>query len=69
MSKIQEYTGVECKKESSVEVGDVGDKGEEEDKDGDNIFFWVKQENLHIPEGVHGGIIIFCTCSRRWREG
>ena len=48
VGKIQGYTGEERRKESSCEEGDEGEEGEEEIEDMGNIFFGVKQENLHV---------------------
>ena len=42
----QEYTGVERKKESSVERSDDADKGEEKIEGGDDIFEGIKQVDV-----------------------
>lgn len=67
VGKIQEYTGVECKKEILVEEGEQGNEEEEKGEDMDDIFFRVKQKNLHVLGGFHGNSIIFHRYNRRWR--
>ena len=65
VGKIQGYTGQECKKDKS-EVGEDGDDdGEEVVKDIGCVFFRIKQENLHVPGGGHGGNDVWCKRSRR----
>ena len=44
---------------------DVLDKGEEEEKAWDDIFFGIKQINVHAKEDVHKGIDFLHRC-RRW---
>ena len=60
----QGYTGIECKKERSVEEGDGADEGEEETEGGDNIFKGVKQVDLHVLMMSFEGVVFF---ELRWR--
>ena len=59
------YTGVEHKKERSVDEEDDGDKGEKETEGGDNIFVGVKQVNFHAQGGGYGDVIVFWRHRRR----
>ena len=52
VGKTQGYTGNECRKESLCEEGDVGKEEEKEIEDMGNVFFRIKQENLHVSGGV-----------------
>ena len=61
----QGYTGVEHKKERSVERGDDADEGEKEIEGGDNIFEGVKQVDLHVLEVGSEGIVFVETCRRK----
>ena len=67
VGSTQGYIGKECKKESSEEGGDEGEEGEKEVKGMRDVFFRVKQENLHVEEGFHKGNGVWCRRSRRWR--
>ena len=61
----QGYTGVERKKESSVERGDESDKGEKEIEDRDDIFGRIKQVDLHAKRvGLEDAV--FIEICRRW---
>ena len=58
VGKTQGYAGYECKKDVS-EVGEDGDDdGKEEEEDMGCVFFRVKQENLHVLGGCHGGNVV-----------
>ena len=61
----QGYTGVECKKERSMERGDDTDEGEKEIEGGDNIFEGVKQVNLHVLKIGSEGVVSIGTCRRK----
>ena len=60
-----EYTGVECKKEISVERGNDADEGEKEVEGRDNIFGRVKQIDSHAVKVGFGGVV--CIVIRRRR--
>ena len=53
----QGYTGVEHKKERSVERGDDADEGEKEIEGGDDIFEGVKQVDSHVLRVGSEGVI------------
>ena len=60
--------GVDSKKESSEEREEDTEDGEEESEDMRDVFFRVKQKDLHVTEGVLGGSDVWCKRSRRWRR-
>ena len=51
VGSTQGYIGKDFKNKVSEEGGDEGEEGEEEIEDMRNIFFRIKQENLHVPGG------------------
>ena len=60
--------GEEFKNENSEEAEDNGEDREEETDDIGNVFFGVKQENLHVREGCHIGSDVWYRRSRRWKR-
>ena len=54
----QGYITLEHKKERLAGNGDVSDEGEEEEKSRDNIFFRVKQIDVHTKGSFYGGISV-----------
>ena len=60
--------GEESKNENSEETEDSGEDREEEIDDIGDVFFGVKQENLHVPEGCLVGSGVWYRCSRRWKR-
>ena len=68
VGSIQGYTGEEFKNENSKEVEDNREDGDEEINDIGDVFFRVKQENLHVPEGYPVGSGVWYRCSRRWKR-
>ena len=61
----QGYTGVEHKKERSVNEGDNNDEEKEETEGGDDIFCGIKQIDVQSGAGEHEDIVISCICRRR----
>ena len=59
------YTGVEHKKESSVERGDNSDEGEKKVEGGDDIFSRVKQVDSHAKRIDLEGIVSIEICRRK----
>ena len=59
------YTGVECKKERSVEEGNDADEEEKEMEGGDDIFKGVKQVDLHALIVSSEGIVSIGTRRRK----
>lgn len=58
MGSKQGQTELCCMKERSSTDTDMSNEGEEEEESGDDIFFKIKQIDVHVMEGVHGGIIV-----------
>ena len=55
VGKTQGYIGCKHKKDK-LEVGEDGDgDGEEVEEDMVGVLFGIKQENLHVLGGGHGG--------------
>ena len=57
--------GVDSKKEKSEERDEDNEDGEEESEDMGNVFFRIKQKNLHVPVGDLEGNGVWCRRSRR----
>ena len=60
-----EYTGVEHKKEKSVDERDDDNEGEKETEGGNDIFVGVKQVNVHAQVDGYGDVVIFQRRRRR----
>ena len=60
--------GEESKNENSEEAEDNGEDWEEEIDDMGDVFFGVKQENLHVQEDYPVGSSVWYRRSRRWRR-
>lgn len=54
----QENTEVEHKNERSADKGDVCNEGEEEEEQGYDIFFQIKQIHVQAVVGVYENIVI-----------
>ena len=48
VGSTQGYTGVDSKKENSEEREEDNEDGEEESEDMRDVFFGIKQINLHV---------------------
>ena len=69
VGKTQGYIGYKHKKDKLEVSEDRDGDGEEVLEDIGGILLGIKQENLHVLGGDHGGSGVWYRCSIRWRIG